>query len=139
MRFVLLGAVAAVIALQGCSAARSTIHEGQHVSRAKPLPKDEQLKEDQPILMIKGNLPPNVKVEVIGEVNANSGRYSSMDRMYKELAIRARRVGADAVVNVNVKYRVTGFAWAAPTVAGVAVKVVDDGGVDIKKLDGQWR
>ena len=138
MKTILFSVLAVTLALQGCSSARSTIHQGERVSAAKRIAKDDVEKE-KPILMVKGNLPEEVKVEILGEVRAHAHRYSTMDRMYNELAIRARYVGADAVIGVNTKIRVTFSAWAAPSIAGVAVKIVDDGGVDIKKLDGQWR
>lgn len=88
---------------------------------------------------MRGNLPDDFKVEPLGEISAASKRYSSLDRMYKELALRARRVGADAVVNVNIKYKVAAFGWAVPTIAGVAVKITEEGAKPLKSLDGQWR
>ncbi len=128
--------VAAVLA--GCAGARSTVYEGERVGRARMLPKEE-VQLDKPILMIKGNLPPEMKVEVIGEVRANQAFYGDTSRVYASMAAKARQVGADAVVQVKVKYRVSALAWSAPTVSGVGVKIIDAGGIDIKKIDGEWR
>lgn len=138
MKLVMAAFILSALALQGCSSARSTIHQGEFIAPAKRLPAAE-VQADKPILMIKGKLPDSIKFEVLGEVRVNSQRYSTMDRMYKELAIRARYVGADAVVEVNEKMRTTFIAVVAPTISGVAVRVIDDGGIDLKKLDGQWR
>lgn len=130
--------VAMVAVLAGCAGARSTVYEGERVGRAKQLPREE-VQLEKPILMIKGNLPPEVKVEVLGEVRAHQAFYGDTGRVYASMAAKARQIGADAVVQVKVRYRVAAFAWGAPSIAGVGVKIVDSGGVDIKKLDGEWR
>ncbi|MBQ0133476.1 MAG: hypothetical protein KBT18_15230 [Comamonas sp.] len=138
MRRWVFAAIAAVLVLQGCSSARTTAYQGEKISAAKRIARDD-VEQEKLILMVAGNLPPEVKIEILGEVRSHAQRYSTMDRMYNELAIRARNVGADAVIGVNKKMRVTFTAWAAPSISGVAVKIIDDGGIDIKKLDGQWR
>ena len=128
----------AAAVLAGCAGARSTVYEGERVGRATQLPREE-VQLDKPILMIKGSLPPEVKVEVLGEVRAHQAFYGDTGRVYASMAAKARQIGADAVVQVKVKYRVAAFAWGAPSVAGVGVKIIDAGGVDIKKLEGEWR
>lgn len=129
-------AVATVLA--GCGGARSTIYQGERVGPAKAIPTSD-VQANKPILMTKGSLPPEVKVEVIGEIRANQAFYGDTSRVYASMAAKARQAGADAVVQVKVKYRVAAFAWGAPSVSGVGVKIIDDGGVDIKKLEGEWR
>ncbi|MBS7777704.1 hypothetical protein [Acidovorax sp. CCYZU-2555] len=133
---VLILAVAAILA--GCAGARSTVYKGERVGQARSIAKSD-VQTNKPILMTKGSLPPEVKVEVVGEIRAQQSFYGDTSRVYESMAAKARQVGADAVVEVKVKYRVAAFAWGAPSISGVGIKIIDDGGVDIKKLEGEWR
>ena len=132
-------ALAAVAVLAGCAGSKTTTYAGEKIKLLRPLPREQWTPESQLILMTKSDLPHEVKFEVLGELRAHQAVYGDTTRVYASLAAKARQVGADAVVKVKVKYRAAAFAVAAPSVSGVAVKIVDSGGVDIKKLDGEWK
>jgi hypothetical protein len=63
--------------------------------------------------------------------------YGSTSEMYGVLAERARKIGADAVINVNTWYAPTRFAWASPHAGGMAVKWTDAGRNALPDLKGR--
>ncbi|QIL69562.1 hypothetical protein G7048_03735 [Diaphorobacter sp. HDW4B] len=138
MRIALL-VIFAAAALAGCAGSKTTTYAGENIELLRPLPREQWTPESQLILMTKGDLPAEVKFEVLGELRANQAVHGDTTRVYASLAAKARQVGADAVVKVKVKYRAAAFAFAAPSLSGVAVKITDNGGVDIKKLEGEWK
>ena len=87
------------------------------------------------VYVSEGRLPESVKYKVMGtvEANARSG-YDSGTALYPMLADEARKLGANAVVEVTGARRVTALSWAAAYVKGVAVRV-DDADA-LKKLPG---
>jgi hypothetical protein len=61
------------------------------------------------------------------EVKVSKKFYGSVEEMYGPLAEKARKIGADAVINVHTWHAVSGFAWAAPHAGGMAVKWTEAG------------
>lgn len=90
-----------------------------------------------PVFITKANLPPGMKYEVIGPVKANArAGYGSVESLYPMLAEEARKIGANAVVDVYGGRTVSAFSWAAPFAGGNAVKVEDAD--SLKALEGQF-
>jgi hypothetical protein len=61
------------------------------------------------------------------EVKVSKKFYGSEEEMYGPLAEKARKMGADAVINVHTWHAVSGFAWSAPHAGGMAVKWTEAG------------
>ena len=61
------------------------------------------------------------------EVSVSKKFYGSVEEMYGPLAEKARKIGADGVINVHTWHAASGFAWAAPHAGGMAVKWTDAG------------
>ena len=76
-----------------------------------------------PVLMLEGPLPADVEYDIIATIDVGRVWYSGSDGILVEMANRARRLGADAVINVKRWRQPSGFAWAAPHGQGQAVKV----------------
>jgi uncharacterized protein YbjQ (UPF0145 family) len=55
------------------------------------------------------------------------------------MANDARKIGADAVVNVRARHQVGAFAWARPVADGTAVRIVNKEDFDCVKLGGEFR
>lgn len=125
----------ATFAVVGCStSARSPSFQGQDVTPAPRLTASE-VQSNKQVLLIDGDLPEGVTFKVLGEVRVNAGRVSSVQRMYKELALRGRYVGADAIVNINYKIRVAPFVAGAPSISGVAIQIESQSKEDLKALE----
>lgn len=71
-------------------------------------------------------IPEGAGFSVVGHVKANARQgYDSVESLYPLLAEEAKKVGANAVINVKGGRTVTAFSWSAPFVSGTAVKIDD--------------
>lgn len=61
------------------------------------------------------------------EISVSKKFYGSVEEMYEPLAEKARKIGADAVIDVHVWHAASGFAWAAPHAGGMAVRWTEAG------------
>jgi len=85
-----------------------------------------------PVFVSQAPIPEDIEHKVIGTVEANAqAGYDSVVTLYPLLAAEARKIGANAVVDVKGGRRLTAFSWAAAYVIGTAVRVDDP-----KKLKG---
>jgi len=81
--------------------------------------------EDQ-ILVTQATIPPGIAHTVLGPVQVARGAgYDKVESLYPILAVRAKALGANAVVETRGGHRVRAFSWAAPYVSGIAVKIED--------------
>lgn len=81
-----------------------------------------------PVCLLAGGLPDGMQVVAIGKVKATKGTYGGTDNLMKPMADEARRVGADAIINLQADQRFKGplpWRYNAPTGAGTAVHFVD--------------
>lgn len=87
---------------------------------------------EAPILVTPSALPPDIEHTVLGAVQAEARvGYDSAASLYPELAAEAKKMGANAVVNVKGGRKLALFSWSAAYVNGTAVKVED-----VQKLRG---
>ena len=64
--------------------------------------------------------------------------YGSSRNVLKSLADGARKLGADAVVEVKTWRQPSGWSWAAPHGSGMVVKITEPGSVEFSILGGDW-
>ncbi|MFK7963523.1 MAG: hypothetical protein AB8C46_06090 [Burkholderiaceae bacterium] len=88
------------------------------------------------VFITEDPVPEGMAHVVIGEVTANTKdtRFSSSKTVYELLADDARRVGANAVVNVEGGRRVDATGWTAGFAAGQAIRI--DSTEGLKALPG---
>jgi uncharacterized protein YbjQ (UPF0145 family) len=91
------------------------------------------------VYVTKAKLPTTVKYEVLGQIEAAKAWYGSDDWSLDELADGARKLGADAVVDVGIWHQPSGWAWSAPHGTGTAVKIISPAKVDFSGLEGGYR
>ena len=91
------------------------------------------------IFISKGELPPEVKYEVLEQIEIGKVWYGSKGNIQESMANRARQIGADAIVNFNSWYQPSGWSWAAPHGSGKAVKIQNKSSVDFSTLNGECR
>ena len=119
---ILVPAVSMLLILNGCETTSS--------SSSKLIGTPEAAWEG-PVLISQAPIPESIEHKVIGTVEANAQvGYDNVMTLYPLLADEARKIGANAVVDVKGGRRFTGMSWAAAYVAGTAVRVDDR-----KKLD----
>lgn len=79
-----------------------------------------------PVFISQAALPEGIEHKVLGTVQADAkAGYDSVVTLYPLLAVEARKLGANAVVDAKGGRRFTAFSWAAAYVIGTAVKVDD--------------
>ena len=81
-----------------------------------------------PVCLLAGSLPQDVQATRIGRIKATKGTYGETANLMQPIADEARRVGADAVVELQANTRFKSpLPWrvAAPTADGFAVKFPD--------------
>ncbi len=80
------------------------------------------------VCLMAGSLPDDVAATRIGRIKATKGTYGERENLMLPIADEARRIGADAVVELQADVRVKGpLPWrvTAPTGDGFAVKFAD--------------
>ncbi|WP_305819279.1 hypothetical protein [Photobacterium leiognathi] len=102
--------------LTGCAASNVSS------SNVPNLPISQQTKGR--VYIIKSDLPVNIKYTEVGKVKANARYgYDSVVTLYPLLADEARKIGANAVIDLYGGHTVTAFSWGAPYTGGTAIKV----------------
>jgi uncharacterized protein YbjQ (UPF0145 family) len=78
------------------------------------------------------------KYDVIGFIEVGKIWYGSSSNVLLSMAIRARELGADAVIEVKTWHQPSGFSWAAPHGSGKAIKFKNKAEIDFTKIKGEW-
>lgn len=73
----------------------------------------------------------------VAKIDIGKVWYGSTDNVLESMAIRAREIGADAVIVVKTWRQPSGWSWAAPHGSGLAIKM-KDANFDFSKLKGKW-
>lgn len=79
-----------------------------------------------PVCLLAGSLPSEYKFIDIGRITSTKGTYGGSDEVVAAIAKEARRLGADAVVDLQASQRFKGpLPWrvTSPTGSGIAVKL----------------
>lgn len=88
------------------------------------------------VFVTESAVPTNARHQVLGTVRANApASYSSGTTLYPMLADEARKLGANAVVDVTGGRRVSMWSWASPFVSGTAVRI--EGASALNGLPGE--
>lgn len=108
-------AAAMLFALTGCSTTSSSTPIGPTGAAW-----------EGPVFISQAAIPDGIEYKVVGTVQADAkAGYDSVVTLYPLLAVEARKIGANAVVNAKGGRRLTAFSWSAAYVIGTAVKVDD--------------
>ena len=81
------------------------------------------------VCLLAGSLPSEYKYAEIGRIVATKRTYGSTDEVTRAIATEAKRLGADAVINLQADQRFKGpLPWrvTSPTGDGTAVKLVPE-------------
>ena len=126
-----------VAGLTGCSAHNPFIIKNttdvDQLSATKYAPHSNR------VYVTSASLPETAKYEVLGQIEVGKVWYGSSDNVLQSLADGARKLGADAVVEVKTWHQPSGWSWAAPHGSGKAVKITEPASVDFSNLGGDWK
>ena len=87
--------------------------------------------------MTTSSVPAEIGYEVIGHVKANArAGYDKVESLYPLLAEEARKVGANAVIDVHGGRAPSAFSWSAPFTGGKAIKI--DNLEKLEQFNGQY-
>lgn len=125
------------LALTGCAAHSPMIIKT--TTDARQVSANKYAAHDKQVFVTADSLPSTAKYEVLGRVEVRRGWYGSADNALADLADGARKLGADAVVEVKTWHQPSAWAWSAPHGSGLAVKIVDPGSVDFAEMEGSWK
>ncbi len=81
------------------------------------------------ICLLAGSPPSDIKYEVVGRVVATKKSYGSSEELLPAMAYEARKLGADAIINLQAGQRFKGpLPWriTSPTGDGTAIKILSD-------------
>lgn len=84
-------------------------------------------------------MPSSAKYEIIASLEVGKVWYGTSDNALEALADGARKIGADAVVEVETWHQPTFGSWAAPHGSGEAVKITEPESIDFSNLSGDWK
>ncbi|MDR0251509.1 MAG: hypothetical protein LBI35_09450 [Burkholderiales bacterium] len=123
-----LATIAACAVLAGCAARAST-----------KLSSEMAEAHTWPVCILRAPLPENIEKTILGFIKASNRSYGSMNEVLFMMAEDARKIGADAVINVRARHQVGALAWARPVAEGQAVKITEKEDFDCLKLGGELR
>ena len=130
-----LSALAFAFLIAGCaqdSPKSSPVSESKPAAEARVSPP-----QTNQIRVSAEDLPPGA-YQVLGKLEVSKPWYGNLDESKKMLADRARKLGADAVIQAKVWHSPSGFAWAAPHGSGVAIKLTNPASMNLEALPGGW-
>jgi uncharacterized protein YbjQ (UPF0145 family) len=105
------------------------------VSSSNAVPASPARESAGRVVVSQDVVPTGIEYKVLGEVKANfRAGYDSAESLYPLLAAEAKKLGANAVVNVKGGRRVTAFSWSAAYVSGTAIRVGDP--ESLRRLSG---
>jgi hypothetical protein len=126
-----------VIGLTGCSAHSPFILT--NTTDVNQLSATRYAPHSKGVYITRTSLPTTVKYEVLAQLEVGTVWYGSFDKVLDALADGARKLGADAVVDVKTWHQPAGWSWAAPHGSGKAVKIIEPTSVDFPSLAGNWK
>lgn len=95
---------------------------------------------NNPVCLLAGEPPGNVRYEVLGRVVATKRTYGSPDELYAPMVREAQKLGADALIRLQADQRFKGpMPWriTSPTGDSSAIKVLDPTGLDCSWVGGK--
>jgi len=90
------------------------------------------------VFITEQTLPSSVEFELISTIEVEKKWYGSTANALMPMAERARKLGANAVIQVRTWFAPSGFSWAAPHAAGQAVMVQDINLLESNGIKGTW-
>ncbi len=128
-----------VLGLAGCSAPAHSPFIIKSTTDVNQLGATKYPPHSNRVFVTSASLPATTSYEVLGSLEVGKVWYGSSKKVLQSLADGARKLGADAVVEVKTWKQASGWSWAAPHGSGKAVKITEPASVDFSNLEGDWK
>src|SRR5260221_2206438 len=125
----LLSIFLVAIAVAGCGGNTNRPAPGTDVVKTYP-------PHDRPIPVVRGDLPPGTKYEVLALVKSSRSGYGSDVDVERQIAANGRALGADVIIKVNVWRQPNGMVWAAPHADWLAGELLQPETVQLHQTPG---
>ncbi len=127
--------------LSGCSSSPHSAVLADDVTEVHQVSATKYASHNNRVYVTKANLPATAKYDVLGQIEVGKvgAVFESMDSVLQSMADSARKLGADAVVDVKTWRQPSFGSWFAPHGSGKAVKIIEKSSVDFSNLKGDWR
>lgn len=122
--------------LAGCSAHNPFIIK--NTTDIKQQGTSQYSEHNNRVYIITASLPGTVKYEVLANLEIGKVWYGSSKNVLQSLADGARKVGADAVIDVKTWHQPSGWSWAALHGSGKAIKIIKLDNFDMNSIGGEW-
>jgi len=126
-----------VILMTGCSAHNPFIIK--NTTNVHSLSVNKFTAQQGKIFLTKEALSKDLGYEEIAQIEVGKIWYGGAEWVYATFAERAKKMGADAVVEIRTWHQPAGFAWATPHGSGKAIKFNNPSSVDLSKIKGEWQ
>ena len=90
------------------------------------------------VFVTRASIQPASSYEVIARITMGRKWYGSSSGILRSMADRARKRGADAIIEVKTWHRPSGFAWAAPFGSGTLIKITNEKAVGLGRIQGSY-
>lgn len=124
-----------ILLLCGCSAHSAFI--AQDTTDTAQIGKTAYSAHENKVFVSTDSISDKTAFTTIAKIDVGKIWYGSTDNVRESMAIRAREIGANAVIKVETWRQPSGWSWAAPHGSGLAIKV-NDPDFDFSKLKGDW-
>lgn len=119
------------IAMTGCAVTTSSTKLVRGQERFTP--------HAEPVCLLRSPLPAGIQHTLVGDVRGGKRTYGSMEEVLSIMGDEARKVGADAIVNLKTRRDANAWSWARPIGNGDGVKLANRADLDCLKLGGELR
>lgn len=91
------------------------------------------------VFLTEESLPKEYGFESLAQIEVGKVWYGSDEKVYATFAEEARKIGADAVIEIGTWHHPAGWSWASPQGSGKAIKFNNPASVDLSKIKGEWQ
>ena len=128
--------VTVLLLLMSCSAHNPFI--AKNTTQTENVSKNKYPPHTNKVFITSESLPTTANFEILTSIEVGKVWYGSSKNISTSMAMRAREIGADAVIEVETWRQPSGWSWAAPHGSGKAIKILDPASIDLSKLQGEW-
>ena len=132
-----LFAIAGCLALGGCTASSPFIMKNT-VTTSAVNPDSASSPYEGKVFVTSQALPASVQYQTLGTITVGTVWYGSGDKAVNQLVAKARKLGANVIIDEKTWWQPPGFSWAAPHATGRAIRVQSMTELRSLSVPGNW-
>jgi uncharacterized protein YbjQ (UPF0145 family) len=130
-------AIAGCLVLGGCTASSPFIMKNT-VTTTSVSPESASTTYDGKVFVTSQALPASVQYQTLGTITVGTVWYGSGDKAVGQLVAKARKLGANVIIDEKTWWQPSGFSWAAPHASGRAIRVQNMSEIHSLSVAGNW-